>query len=174
MQWEGSSDTPRLPVESVTIESQNDISWTVENESLPEVKFTRLQNLTHNQRLEEFRSAFNRLADVSISEDALQIFASAVNEPVPTTQLTVRYESPKSEEIQSKEGDLDSVRSVYYADQNRARHQIRFKNTSLYYLLVDSHSDATSPVSVYSKADNRHWDTDLGEVRDIIVSTESV
>lgn len=169
MQWEGSSDTPRLPVESVTIESANDTSLTVENESLPEVQFTPLQDLTHDERLAEFKSAFNRLSNISISEDALQIFASAVDEHVPTTQLTVRYESPKSEKIQSKNGNLESVRSVYYTDQNRARHQIRFKNTTLYYLLVDSHSDAASPVSVYSKSYSRHWDTDLGEIRDITV-----
>jgi hypothetical protein len=123
-----------------------------------------------DERTEQFESAFDRVSDISLSDKVSRVFASAVDGQVPEVNITVRYESSKSDQLQSKSGILDSVKSVYYADVNRVRHQIRFKNTTLYYLLVDPHVDATSPIAVYSKAYNRHWDTDLGEVRDIEVS----
>lgn len=170
IRWEGASDTAALSVESVTVEPQDGDSWTVVNESLPDVQFLPLNDLTVDERVEQFVSAFDRASGITISDDVPRMFASAVDGQVSNVNVTVRYESSKSDQLQSKSGVLDSVRSVYYADANRARHQIRFKNTTLYYILIDPHVDATSPVGVYSKAYNRHWDTDLGNVRSIEIS----
>ena len=170
IRWEGASDTPALSVESVTVKPEIGRSWTVVNESLSDVQFSPLHGLTVAERIEQFESSFNRASGITISDDILRMFASAVDGQVPELNVTVQYESPKSDELQSKSGVLDSVQSVYYADPNRARHQIRFKDTTLYYLLVDPHADATSPVGVYSKAYNRHWDTDLGAVRRIEIA----
>jgi len=170
IRWEGASNTPALPVEYVTVNARNGDSWTVANESLPDVQFSPLQELACERRVEQFESAFNRVSDISISDDILRMLASAVDGEVPEVNVTVQYESPKSDQLQTKSGVLDSVGSVYYTDLNRALHQIRFTDRTLYYLLVDPHEDADSPVGVYSKAYNRHFDTDLGEVRGIEIS----
>jgi len=170
IRWEGASDTAALSVEHVRVDRQDSNSWTVVNESLPDVQFSPLHDLTVGERVEQFELAFDRASGVTVSDDVLRMFASAVDGQVPEVNVTVQYESSKSDQLQSKSGVLDSVRSVYYVDPNRARHQIRFKNTTLYYLLVDPHVEATSPVGVYSKAYNRHWDTDLGAVRSIEIA----
>jgi hypothetical protein len=170
IRWEGSSKTPALQVEYVTVDPRDDDSWTVANDSLPEVQFSSLHELTFDERVEQFEAAFDRASEISLSDDVIRMFASAVDGQAPEVNVTVRYESSKSDQLQSKSGILDSVESVYYADPNRARHQIRFKDTTLYYLLVDPHVDAAEPVSVYSKAYGRHWDTNLGDVCDIEIS----
>jgi hypothetical protein len=170
IQWEGKNDTAALSVEYVRVDPQSGESWKVCNESLPEVEFSPLTDLSLVERIEQFESAIDQTPKISLSEDVLRMLASAVDGEVPNVGVTVRYESPKSDQLLTKTGSLDSVVSVYYADQNRALHQIRFVDEKLYYLRLDPHADAASPVGVYSKSYARHWDTDLGDVRSIDIS----
>lgn len=170
IQWEGKSDTAALSVEYVRVDPQAGESWTVRNKSLPEIEFSPLIDLSLTKRIEQFESAIGQTSNLSLSEDVLRKLASAVDGEVPNMDVTVQYESSKSDQLVTKTGTLESVVSVYYADRNRACHQIRFVNGSLHYLLLDAHSDTTSPVGVYSKSYARHWDTDLGDVRSIDIS----
>ena len=169
-QWDGPTDTPALSVESVTVEPSDGAAWTVSNPALPAPEFTPLEDLTIDQRISELNSAFDRKSEISISEDVLESLATAVDGPVPAIQLTVRYESPKSDQIQSKSGPLTAVQSMYYAEPNRARHQIRFKDDTLHYVLIDPAESAIEPVSLYSKSYARHWDTDLGPITSLDIS----
>ncbi|MFD1648027.1 hypothetical protein [Haloarchaeobius litoreus] len=170
IQWEGKSDTPALSVEYVRVDPQAAESWTVRNESLPEIHFSPLTELSLPQRVKQLKSAIDQASELSLSEDVLRKLASAVDGEVPPVEVTVRYESSKSDQILTKTGTLESVASFYYADRNRACHQIRFVDKKLHYLLLDSHADAASPVGLYSKSYARHWDTDLGGVRSIEIS----
>lgn len=170
MQWEGESDTAALSVEYVRVDPQAGESWTVRNESLPEIEFSPLTERNLAERIEQLESTIDQASKLSLSEDVLRMLASAVDGEVPNVDVTVQYESSKSDQLLTKTGALESVVSVYYADRNRACYQIRFVDSELHYLLLDSHADAASPVGVYSKSYARHWDTDLGDVRSIDIS----
>lgn len=172
LQWRGEKNTPSLLVESVTVKSADDDSWTVQNETLPEIDFTPLTDLSVEDRMELFETAFARDRYVSISDAAVELIAESVTGIEKSSYVTIRYDSPRSNDIQVKQGDLKAVEAVYYATPNRARYRIRFENDSEYYLLVDPVDDE-SPVSIYSTAESRHYDSDLGEVREIDIEITS-
>lgn len=171
LQWEGSSDTPSLLVESVTINPGKGDSWRVTNDTLPEVEFTPLQELSVKERIDAFRLAFTKAANVSEPDDRTLLgLASKLDDDSIELKIQIRYDSSKSDTVQSRSGLIDNIQSVYYAEPNREQHQIRFTDSKLHYLLVDSHSETKHPVRIYSKAYSRHWDTELGEIRDINIS----
>ncbi|NHN48008.1 hypothetical protein G9464_10410 [Halostella sp. JP-L12] len=172
IRWEGPSDTPALSVEWVRIEPSDGQLLEMTNDTLPAVEFTPLSELSVADRIAELGAAFDRMPNVAIADDALRLFAESVNGTVPERELTVQYESAKSGNILTKSGTFVGVESAYYADPNRARHKISFTDSTRHYVLVDPLPNADSPVSVYSKSYNRFWDTDLGDVVDISISTE--
>jgi len=173
LRWEGDSNEPALDIEYVTVDPTDCEPWIVQNDTLPDVEFTPLRELSMSERTQELTTAFERASNAVVpGERVLEGFAAAVDAEVPQIEITVRYASSKSDEIQSKSGTLSSVQSMYYSEPNRARHQVRFKDSKLYYLLADPHEDAETPIGVYSKSYARHWDTELGEVRSVNVSEE--
>lgn len=169
LQWEGASDTPALQVEKVIISSKEG-EWAVENELLPEVQFNPLEDFSQKEKVERIQSIFERVAEISVSSDKIAAILRSVGDSTPQVTLTVDYASSKSSNILSKSGKVDSVASVYYADANQTRYQIRFVDGSQHYLLLNPEPDATSPIGLYSKSYSRHWDTDLGDVQTIDVS----
>jgi hypothetical protein len=168
LQWEGASDTPALLVESVTVKPRDADSWTIRNTTLPEVQFTPLRELSVSERVQVLHSAFDQSPAVQVpSDETLEALASAADGDSPQTHVTVRYDTSKSDEVQVRSGAVESVHSSYYAERNRACHRIDFIDTKLHYLLLDSSADSEAPVALYSKSHARHWDTELGEVRDV-------
>ncbi|KAB1184825.1 MULTISPECIES: hypothetical protein [Haloferax] len=161
--WEGRSDTPHLQVESVTVTPEKGEPWTVENEGLSELQFNPLADYSTTERVEELQSAFAEMPDVTVSERTLEVFATAVTAEPPDMSIECHYKSRRSGNVLMKSGKLREARSVYYAESNRAKHQIRFAdNEATYYLLVDTDNTASESVSVYTVAENRHWDSELG------------
>lgn len=60
---------------------------------------------------------------------------------------------------------------MYFAEDNQARHQLRFSGSDgRFYILLDPNPDATTPAKVCSTSLARHWDTDLGPLRDFELS----
>jgi hypothetical protein len=162
-EWEGRSDTPRLQVESVTVTPESGEQWTVTNESLPEIRFDPVQEYSRAERVEELRLAFDRLPELHIDDGTLERLVTDIEASSSKPQLTCRYASRRSENTLTKSGTLHGTHSVYDAEANRAKHQVRFaSDDGEYYLLVDTAKDAEDPVSLYSVAVNRHWDSELG------------
>jgi hypothetical protein len=163
LQWEGKSDTPALQVEFVRVNPGQESELTVENESLPETQFDDLADHSQNERISILESALSKSLDRPIADETLEFFATAVDELPRDRTLTVHYDSSRSENTLTKSGTFVGTDSVYYAEENRARHHLRFSGSDgRFYILLDSDDDATTPARVFSTSLARHWDTDLG------------
>ena len=172
LQWEGRADTPALQVEFARLHLGQESELTVENESLPDVRFDALADHSLTERISILESVFSSALDQPVEDETLEFFAASVDEPPEERTITVRYESSRSENTLTKSGTFRGVRSVYYADDNQTRHQLRFSDTDgRHYILLDPESDARVPASVYSVSFARHWDTDLGPLLDFELST---
>ena len=170
-EWEGRSDTPRLQVESITVIPESGEEWTVTNESLPELRFDPVHEYSRDERVDELRLAFDRLPELNIDDATLKRFVTDIEASSTKPQLICRYASGRSENTLTKSGTLHGTHSVYDAEANRAKHQVRFaSDDGEYYLLVDTAQDAEDPVSLYSVAVNRHWDSELGHPVEIEVT----
>jgi hypothetical protein len=170
-QWEGKSDTPALQVEFVRINPEQESEQTVENESLPDIQFDRLATYSVTERISILKSAFSNALDRQVTDETLEFFATAVDDPPNDRTITVQYDSSRSENTLTKSGTFTGTCSVYYADENRARHQLRFGDSDgRYYILLDSENPNTNPPTVCSVSPTRHWDTDLGPLIDFELS----
>jgi len=171
LQWEGKSDTPALQVEFVRVNPGQESELTVENESLPEIQFDDLAEHSQNERISILESALSKSLDRPIADETLEFFAAAVDELPRDRTLTVHYDSSRSENTLTKSGTFVGTDSVYYAEENRARHHLRFSGShGRFYILLDSDDDATTPARVFSTSLARHWDTDLGPLVDFELS----
>jgi len=171
LQWEDKSDTPALQVEFVRVNPGQKSELTVENESLPEIQFDDLAKHSQNERISILESALSKALDRPIADETLEFFAAAVDELSRNRTLTVHYDSSRSENTLTKSGTFAGTDSVYYAEENRARHQLQFSGSDgRFYILIDSDDGATTPAKVYSTSLARHWDTDLGPLVDFELS----
>lgn len=171
LQWEGKSDTPALQVEFVRVNPGQESELTVENESLPEIQFDDLAEHSQNERISILESALSKSLDRPIADETLEYFAAAVDELPRDRTLSVHYDSSRSENTLKKSGTFAGTDSVYYAEENRAQHHLRFSGSDgRFYILLDSDDDATTPAKVYSTSLARHWDTDLGPLVDFELS----
>lgn len=166
LQWEGRSDTPALQVELVRINGGTKSELTVENESLPDVQFDDLATRELSDRISMLESVFSDGLDRSVAAETLEFFADAVDECQIERTIKVKYDSSRSENTLTKSGTVTGTRSVYYAEENRAKHQVRFSGSDgRFYILLDLMAD-TDPATVYSVSLARHWDTELGPLVD--------
>lgn len=171
LQWEGKRDTPALQVEFVRINPGQESELTVENDSLPEVQFDDLAAHSQDERISILDAALSNALDRPVAEDTLAFFAAVVDELPRERTLTVHYDSSRSENTLTKSGTFAGTASVYYAEENRARHQLRFSGSDGYfYILLDPANDTTTPANVYSTSLARHSDTDLGPLVDFELS----
>ena len=171
LEWEGDQIDAALSVESVSITpTATGETWTVENDALSPVEFAPLRDRSIPERISILDACFAE-SNITPSPETLEEFAAAVDQSHPETELTVSYDSSRSENILTKDGTLTQTRSVYYADPNRELHQIRFSGPDgRFYVLLNPELKTPRCVSVYSVANARHWDSELGPVTDIQVS----
>jgi hypothetical protein len=171
LQWEGKSNTPALQVEYVRINPGQATELTVENQTLPEIQFDDIAARSQDEQISILSSALSKALDRPVPDETLEFFAAAVDEPPRDQTLTVEYDSSRSDNTLTKSGIFTGTHSVYYADANQTRHQLRFSDSDgRYYILLDPDEEATTPANVYSVSPVRHWDTDLGPLIDFELS----
>jgi DNA-directed RNA polymerase subunit H (RpoH/RPB5) len=171
LQWEGKSNTPALPVEYTRLNPGQDTELTVENQTLPEIQFDDIAAHNQGERISILSSALSKALDRPVPDETLEFFAAAIDEPPRDRTITVEYDSSRSDNTLTKSGTFTGTHSVYYADANQTRHQLRFRDSDgRYYILLDPNEEATTPAKVYSVSPARHWDTDLGPLIDFELS----
>lgn len=171
IQWDDKGGSPKLQVEFVRINPDQESELTVENESLPEIQFDDLAEHGQNKRISVLKSTLSKALDRSIADETIEFFAAAVNELPQDRTLTVHYDSSRSGNTLTKSGTFTGTSSVYYAEENRAKHQLRFGGSDdQFYILLDQGNNVPTPARVYSVANSRHWDTDLGPLVDFELS----
>jgi hypothetical protein len=168
LEWEGDQIAPALSVESVSVSSTaTGEIWTVENDALSPVDFAPLRDQSMPERKNILDACFAK-SNITPSPETLEVFAAAVDQSHPEGELTVSYDSSRSNNILTKHGTLTETRSVYYADPNRELHQIRFSGPDgRFYVLLNPELETPQCASVYSVANARHWDSELGPVTEI-------
>ena len=171
LQWEGNSNTPALQVEYARINPGQDTELTVENQTLPAIQFDDIAAHSQDERISILSSALSKALDRPVTDETLEFFAAAVDEPPRDRTITAEYDSTRSDNTLTKSGTFTGTHSVYYADANQTRHQLRFSDSDgRYYILLDPDAEATTPATVYSVSPTRHWDTDLGPLIDFELS----